>query len=297
MYTGNLLTSSAKVEKGEKFGYLTAILYLAPSTDGIEIVRSLLQLQEENPERARAERIIGRPLQSALSILSGHNLCPWASKGCKATCLFTAGRAGIISRGRITSDVLLARIGRTVDFFADRPAFLNRLSKEITRFAAKARAAGWVPCVRLNGTSDIPWDTFRAFNGLNLMQTHSDLIFYDYTKSEDRADRYARGEMPRNYHVTFSRSETTSAHTIARLLRAGVNVAVPFVGSMARLPWALQQDGPATRVHFPARVIDGDESDLRFRDPVGVIVALTAKGKARKDTSGFVVRCAEGGAK
>jgi hypothetical protein len=35
-------------------------------------------------------------------------------------------------------------------------------------------------------------------------------------------------------------------------------------------------------------VFNGDESDLRFLDPKGVIVGLYAKGKAKKDTSGFV---------
>jgi hypothetical protein len=35
-------------------------------------------------------------------------------------------------------------------------------------------------------------------------------------------------------------------------------------------------------------VFNGDESDLRFLDPKGVIVGLYAKGKAKKDISGFV---------
>ena len=35
-------------------------------------------------------------------------------------------------------------------------------------------------------------------------------------------------------------------------------------------------------------VVDGNETDLRFLDPKGVIVALTATGKARKDKGGFV---------
>ena len=37
------------------------------------------------------------------------------------------------------------------------------------------------------------------------------------------------------------------------------------------------------------KVINGDESDLRFLDQTGVVVGLKAKGKARKDTSGFVI--------
>ena len=39
---------------------------------------------------------------------------------------------------------------------------------------------------------------------------------------------------------------------------------------------------------FP--VIDGDDTDVRFMDPVGVWVGLSPKGKAKKDKSGFVIR-------
>ena len=37
------------------------------------------------------------------------------------------------------------------------------------------------------------------------------------------------------------------------------------------------------------KVIDGDKDDLRFLDAEGVVVGLYAKGKAKKDTSGFVI--------
>ena len=37
------------------------------------------------------------------------------------------------------------------------------------------------------------------------------------------------------------------------------------------------------------KVVNGDESDLRFLDPRNSIVGLKAKGKAKKDTTGFVV--------
>jgi hypothetical protein len=38
------------------------------------------------------------------------------------------------------------------------------------------------------------------------------------------------------------------------------------------------------------RVENGDLSDLRFMDNKNVIIGLKAKGKAKKDFSGFVVR-------
>jgi hypothetical protein len=36
-------------------------------------------------------------------------------------------------------------------------------------------------------------------------------------------------------------------------------------------------------------VVPGDDSDVRHIDDKGVVVALYAKGKAKKDTTGFVV--------
>jgi hypothetical protein len=58
-------------------------------------------------------------------------------------------------------------------------------------------------------------------------------------------------------------------------LKAGGNVAAVF------------KTIPKTWKGFP--VVDGDETDLRFLDGKNVIVGLKAKGKAKKDTSGFVV--------
>ena len=37
------------------------------------------------------------------------------------------------------------------------------------------------------------------------------------------------------------------------------------------------------------KVIDGDEHDMRFLDEPNVVVGLKAKGKAKKDSSGFVI--------
>ena len=46
-------------------------------------------------------------------------------------------------------------------------------------------------------------------------------------------------------------------------------------------------------IYFKGReVVNGDESDLRFLDKSNVIVGLKAKGKAKKDTSGFVIQTA-----
>ena len=40
-------------------------------------------------------------------------------------------------------------------------------------------------------------------------------------------------------------------------------------------------------------MLDGDKDDLRFLDTPGHIVALYAKGEAKKDRDGFVIGCME----
>ena len=89
--------------------------------------------------------------------------------------------------------------------------------------------------------------------------------FYDYTKIPNRRN------VPSNYHLTFSRSETNHQDVIL----SQNNVAVVF------------DVLPAT--YLGRTVIDGTETDLRFLDPQNVVVGLKANGKAKQDTSGFTV--------
>jgi len=213
--------------------------------------------------------------------LSGWNVCSHASKGCTKVCLNTAGR------GRF-DNVQMARIKRTQFFFLNRQGFIDQLIKEIDAHIRKALKLGLKPAVRLNGTSDIPWERVKiSHNGYKLAGiTHDNImemyekeaIFYDYTKYPI-AKRPA-SKLPANYHLTFSRSEHAISYSIGadigNNLENGRNVAVVF-------------DVVPTTWHG-IKVIDGDKHDMRFLDSVGVIVGLTAKGKAKKDTSGFVVR-------
>ena len=193
--------------------------------------------------------------------LSGHNVCPDATPGCIETCLNTAGR------GRF-DNVQNARIRRTKMFYDERDDFLSQLIDEIDAHIRKSKRLGLKPAVRLNGTSDIAWEKIKVV-GISLLEMFPDVQFYDYTKSFKRAT----STLPSNYHLTFSRSENTPDSEIAQVLAMGRNVAVVFGGD---IPMSVR--------------VDGDKHDMRFLDPKGVIVGLTAKGKAKKDTSGFVVR-------
>jgi hypothetical protein len=111
------------------------------------------------------------------------------------------------------------------------------------------------------------------------MLRHPDLTFYDYTKNPERMYRYLSGEMPKNYKLTFSRSESNEDAATA-VTRLGGNVAAVFTTKKGR-------DLPDTYLGAP--VIDGDTHDLRFLDPSGVVVGLRAKGKAKTSRSDFVI--------
>lgn len=196
--------------------------------------------------------------------LSGVNVCPMASAGCLAACLNRAGR------GRF-DNVQRARIQRTEALMACRDLFVDRLSAEITANERHAMEdLGMTLAVRINGTSDLP--------GLarKLAGRHPSVQFYDYTKIPGAI--LAARDIP-NLHYTFSRSEGNE-DTCGQVIAWGENVTVVFD---TRKGDAL----PATWYDVP--VIDGDEHDLRFLDPRGVVVGLRAKGPARNDTSGFVV--------
>jgi hypothetical protein len=235
-------TTSAKAVKANSYGYLNAIHYLAPAS------------------------------------ISGKNLCSHASPGCIALCLgWFSGQAGMVKDQQAdTNSVRDSRIVKARQFMHARPAYLNALLVQIAIHRRNAIRAGLELCVRLNGSSDIAWEMIRLPDGKTLFDHFPDVDFVDYTKNPLRFDR----QLPKNYHLTFSRSETNEAKCI-ELLARGVNVAIVFA-----------TDKPVTWNGFA--VIDGDQHDLRQLDPkgpVGTVIALTPKGRAAKaDTSGFVVR-------
>jgi hypothetical protein len=167
------------------------------------------------------------------------------------------------------SNVKDARIRKTRLFFSDKPKFLETIFQDINSLVKSGLKEEKKVCVRLNGTSDVPWERLGIFDKFSQIQ------FYDYTKSLSRAVDFANGKLPKNYHLTFSRSESNEASAL-QVLQAGGNVAAVFSGGL-----------PKTWKGY--NVIDGDESDLRFNDGKNVVVGLKAKGKGKKDTSGFVI--------
>lgn len=195
-------------------------------------------------------------------IVNGINVCPMAEKaGCKQACLYSAGRGAF-------SNVQNARIKKTEWFRDDPVGFVDQLADDILKAIKKANKLGVKLAVRLNGTSDIPWEHQKGSNGLSLMDTFPDTQFYDYTK-------LPRRKVPSNYHLTVSYSEASIDYA-KKAIQTMHNVAVVF---RDRLPESFQD----------RRVINGDRDDLRFLDPSRVIVGLIAKGKAKQDHTGFVI--------
>jgi len=229
-----------KTVKGEKYGWITHIMYLTP--------------HKQNS--------------------TGKNVCSKASKGCAAACLFKSGFGGMYT------SVQQARINKTDYFLSDRKAFLEQMDKEVAKLIKKNESVNEGICFRINGTSDIPWEEFKIRDGKNIMELYPDVQFYDYTKIAKRFDK----ELPANYHLTFSRSEDNDVEAM-ELLKRGYNVAIVF------------DKLPDTYKGF--KVINGDLSDLRFKDETGVVVGLkykniTGKGADNNEAyeSGFAIRIA-----
>ncbi|MEY9719261.1 hypothetical protein ABIA22_001751 [Sinorhizobium fredii] len=261
MFRGTLIRSgnNAKTVKGDG-EYETAIMYLAPFT------------------------------------LAGSNVCPMAeTAGCVAGCLNTSGR------GRM-NNVQIARINKTKRYLKSRTDFMAELVADLEGFVAYCKRKGVKPAVRLNGTSDIQWEVahyvtrhIKAVHPQQETEVRFDSVFhafpevqfYDYTKVYKRVYR----TLPSNYSLVLSYSEANLAYAdkvIEAAKDTGANVAVVY--RTKELRDSLTGDhleGTERLMNRP--VFNGDDTDLRFTDPKGVIVGLYAKGAAKVDTSGFVL--------
>lgn len=194
------------------------------------------------------------------------NSCAMAEQaGCINACLNTAGRGAM-------NNVQTARERKAQWFYSDRDGFMRQLMQDIAKFQNYCNKRDIQPVVRLNGTTDIRWELVKL-DGLTIFELFPRVIFYDYTKIANRNTSHIE-----NYHLTWSYSAANAKYE--KHFDAAVQdmpVAVVF-----RTPYK----GKTWRGYD---VIDGDANDLRFLDPKRTIVALYAKGKAKKDETGFVV--------
>jgi hypothetical protein len=212
-------------------------------------------------------------LHLAPADLSGFNTCPNATAGCKAACLNTAGRGGMFKKGETTNAIQKARIRKTKMFYEQRQDFMLTLKKDIELAIKQSKKLGLIPVIRLNGTSDLSWEKYDMIPGQNVFECFPDIQFYDYTKV---LGRKVKGIA--NYNLTFSAADGNDADVYSAIAQ-GYNVATVF---------GIKKTDPMPESYNGLPVSNGEESDLRFLDPKGVVVGLYAKGKAKKDTSGFV---------
>lgn len=207
-------------------------------------------------------------LHLAPSRLSGFNTCPKASAGCAAACLNTAGRGAF-------NNVQQARINKTKRLFLDKSGFMADLFKDLAAVERKAAKLQMKAVVRLNGTSDLDWTILRH-EGLNPFEAFPNIQFYDYTAVYRRLEKSL---IYPNYHLTFSRKENND-QDVMKALDLGFNVAAVFKA----------KELPSQAFGIPVQ--RGDDHDLRFLDakiPNGSWVGLLAKGKAKRDNSGFAI--------
>ena len=205
-------------------------------------------------------------LHLAPADLSGREVCPKRTIGCTAACLNTAGRGGMFRKGETTNTIQRARIRKTQYFFDNREAFMADLVNDVLKAVRFARKKNLTPVFRLNGTSDLSWEKYNiADTGKNIFQLFPTVQFYDYTKVLGRKVAHLE-----NYHLTFSKADGNDAD-VKKALTQGLSVVAVYDS-------------------IPEGVPSADETDLRFLDPKGIMLGLKAKGRAKKDYSGFVIR-------
>lgn len=193
--------------------------------------------------------------------------CPFSEKaGCLKSCLVSSGRGAF-------QNVHDARLKKREFFARDRHAFMEQVGKEIVALERKAKRENKKLAIRLNGTSDIPYENVPYLLHKNIFEAFPHIQFYDYTKIASRVKR----DLPKNYDLTFSYSGTEEyKRSVELAVEHGARIAVVFRNGLPK-------------TFLGKKVIDGDEHDLRFTEKSNVIVGLKAKGRARKDESHFIV--------
>lgn len=185
------------------------------------------------------------------------NLCAYEDK-CSDPCVAFSGNGGFTT----TQTARLAR----VELLTEHPQHFAAL---LIHELATAYRTGSALAVRLNAYSDIRWERIAPW----IFARFPRIAFYDYTKHPLRSRPVE--SLPTNYRLTYSASPRTTRDDVETALQNGRNVAVVFPQR------ANTRDHHLPRTLVGHRVIDGDRTDERYRDPVAVIVGLRRKGSLK----------------
>jgi hypothetical protein len=206
-----------------------------------------------------------------------YQTCRYASPGCRAACLAESGQQGMETRaGRKESGhIFRGRLARLTFLGADPVAFLRLLVAEVDGMArSKWAVKGFALGFRMNGTSDIPFETlvpwlFERALGLGIQP-------YDYTA-------WPTSRRDRGSSLVYLVDSVKETHSDAAIRRMARPVVVFDVTRQGALP----------EVWRGRRVVDADRSDARWLDEEGTVRGLRYKhvsscSKADALASGFV---------
>lgn len=290
-----LTTSSHKVVMSQKRQSLNAVLYLIPDDLCFATTKWAI---EHHPETIAKYVEQGLPLPpiplakqrfpQAQFLPESTTLCPF-SGACRGPCLFESGQAFFVRgyKQKLPGEqVHLGRLRRTLLYFkgggtvnrGPGPEFRTLVEKDIARVIRVASSIDYCPSIRLNGTSDLPWENS------GILGAFPSTCFYDYTKIPHRMEAFLAGRLPKNYHLTFSIGGASNAQ-IPSFLKRGGNVAIcwerkdQMPSSVRKVVLLDEHHRPAATIDLGGRyrVVDGDLDDLRFLDDRSVIVGLYAK--------------------
>ena len=253
------------------------------------IQRPILSKGETNAKQAKGNQ--DRRLRPAIIYMTpargadvktdnGHVITACTHYGnCADVCLNKTGHGQRLG-------VKAARLGKAILALRFWDFYKLKLAAEVSRHVRLGHAAGVLPVLRANGTSDIPYVTkmydeiYAAHDG---QHGRPYLQGYEYTKNPAMIRAYLDGHIgrrtwPRNLHITYSRDEQKHSDAVAvETLNRGGTVSVVFRDYV-----------PDTWQGFPC--IDATADDWRWRQTPGTVAALVALGpEAKTDQSGFVV--------
>ena len=209
--------------------------------------------------------------------------CPHSTPGCRSACLIvTSGRYAMArtSGARwFDNGTTRAQVCRSLMYAAAPSAALRLELDAMAAVHRKAQRLGVQSRWRVNIADDLVREA-NPFYATGIERLGG---AYCYTKHQDRDGSHPEhgGEVVR---VTLSASERWTVDDIRDAVTTGHNVAVPMaVGRGEDLP----------SVWHGMTVIDGDATDDRWSDPLGVVVGLRVKFTTRQQVadavaSGFV---------